>query len=147
MTLMNLKEKLRAGSPTLGTWLTLGNLHLARYFARAGFDWLTVDLEHYPIDLATAHAQLAAIADAGTGCAALVRVAANTPQDFKLALDMGAHGVIVPMVNTPEEAAAAIAACRYPPAGIRSVGGSFQAINFGISSAEYTATANQRLAI
>lgn len=139
------KRALRAGQPTLGTWLTLGSVTAARFLARAGFAWLTVDLEHNPIDWETAAQLFAVIADAG--CLALARVPANRHDYIKRALDSGAQGVVVPMVNSREEAEAAVAACLYPPAGNRSVGGSVHALNFRATPAEYYARANEEILI
>ena len=86
------------GQPSLGTWLSLGSITAARFLARAGFAWLTVDIEHSLVDWETATHMFAAIADAG--CVALARVPANRHDHIKRVLDNGAHGVVVPMVNT-----------------------------------------------
>lgn len=129
------KKKLKAGQPSVGTWLSLGSITAARFMARAGFDWLTVDIEHSLVDWETATHMFAAIADAG--CVPLARVPANRHDHIKRVLDNGAMGVVVPMVNTREEAEAAVAACLYPPRGNRSVGGSVHALNFGTTAAEY----------
>src|SRR5438132_6323124 len=109
------KQALRAGQPSVGTWLSLGNITAARFLARAGFAWLTVDVEHSLVDWETASYLFAVIADAG--CTALVRVPANRHDHIKRALDNGAQGIVVPMVNSRDEALAAVAACRYPPVG------------------------------
>src|SRR5436305_2688 len=87
----------------------------------------------------------ASIADAG--CVALARVPANRHDHIKRVLDNGAHGVVVPMVNTRAEAEAAVSAVLYPPFGNRSVGGSVHGLNFGCSSAEYFEKANDELLI
>lgn len=139
------KRQLRAGEPSIGTWLSLGSPLAARFLARAGFDWLTVDLEHSLADIETAAHMLGAIADAGR--TALARVPSNRHDHIKRVLDIGAMGVIVPMVNSPEEARAAIAACRYPPRGNRSVGGQTPALNFSASLADYFARADDEILI
>ncbi len=131
------KAKLRAGQPAVGTWLSLGSVTAARFLARSGFDWLTVDAEHNAIDTETAAALFAAVADAGG--VPLCRVPSNRHDHIKRALDTGAHGIIVPMVNTREEAEAAVAACLYPPRGTRSVGGSVHALNWAATPADYYA--------
>src|SRR5205823_3033582 len=87
----------------------------------------------------------AAIADAG--CVALARVLANRHDHIKRALDTGAMGVVVPMVNSREEAEAAVAACRYPPRGTRSVGGSVHALNFAAAAADYFARADEEVLV
>ena len=109
------KRALKAGEPAIGTWLSLGSITASRFMARAGWAWLTVDLEHSLVDWETATHMFASIADAG--CVALARVPANRHDHIKRVLDNGAHGVVVPMVNTREEAEAAVRACLYPPFG------------------------------
>src|SRR5438876_11741563 len=134
------KQALRAGQPSVGTWLSLGNITAARFLARAGFAWLNVDLEHSVTDWETAWHIFASVADAG--CTALARVPANRHDHIKRVLDNGAHGVVVPMVNSRKEAEDAVAAMLYPPAGIRSVGGSTHALNFGTTADVYHRHAN-----
>src|SRR5690349_20666926 len=139
------KRALREGQPALGTWLSLGSITASRFLARAGFAWLTVDIEHSLVDWETATHMFAAIADAG--CIALARVPANRHDHIKRVLDNGAHGIVVPMVNSREEALAAVAAARYPPLGNRSVGGSVHALNFGATANDYFARANEEVLI
>jgi 4-hydroxy-2-oxoheptanedioate aldolase len=139
------KQLLRAGKPAVGTWLSLGNVTAARFLARAGFAWLTVDTEHTPTGTELAANMFAAIADAG--CVALCRVLSNRHDHIKRALDTGAMGIVVPMVNTREEAEAAVSACLYPPRGTRSVGGAVHALNFAASAGDYFAKADDELLI
>lgn len=139
------KRDLKAGKPSLGAWLSLGSITAARFMARAGFSWLTIDMEHSLVGWETTAHMLAAIADAG--CTALARVPANRHDHIKRALDNGAHGVVVPMVNSREEAAAAVAACKYPPRGNRSVGGSVHALNFDASAEDYYARADDEILV
>src|SRR5438552_7311323 len=139
------KKALKAGQPQVGTWLSLGSITAARFMARAGLPWLTVDIEHTLVDWETATHMFASIADAG--CVALARVPANRHDHIKRVLDNGAMGVVVPMVNTREEAVAAVAACRYPPLGNRSVGGSVHALNFQTTAPDYFAHADEELLI
>src|SRR5215472_11601705 len=129
------KQALKAGKPSVGTWLSLGNITAARFLARSGFSWLTVDIEHSLVNMETATHMFAAIADAG--CTALARVPANRHDHIKRVLDNGAHGIVVPMVNSREEALAAVAATKFPPQGNRSVGGSVHALNFDGTANEY----------
>jgi 2-dehydro-3-deoxyglucarate aldolase len=110
----------RDGKPSFGSWITIGDNSVAEIMARAGFEWLVVDMEHSAITTAQA-LDLIRVADL-SGVAALVRVPANDPVHIKRALDAGAHGVIVPMVNSADEARAAVEATRYPPEGTRGVG-------------------------
>jgi 4-hydroxy-2-oxoheptanedioate aldolase len=104
-----------------------------------------VDIEHSLVDWETAAHMFATIADAG--CTALARVPANRHDHIKRVLDNGAHGVVVPMVNSRDEAESAVAACLYPPTGNRSVGGSVHALNFQCSPAEYYSRCNDELVI
>ena len=139
------KAKLRAGLPAVGTWMSLGSVTAARFLARSGFDWLTVDIEHSLVNVETATHMLGSIADAG--CVALARVPSNRHDHIKRVLDNGGHGVVVPMVNTPQEAADAVAACLYPPVGNRSVGGSVHALNWNATAAEYYSQVNDEVLI
>jgi 4-hydroxy-2-oxoheptanedioate aldolase len=139
------KQALKGGQPSVGTWLSLGSITAARFLARAGFAWLTVDIEHSLVDWETATHMFASIADAG--CTALARVPANRHDHIKRVLDNGAHGIVVPMVNSRDEALAAVAAALYPPVGTRSVGGSVHALNFGTTAPDYYNRANDELII
>src|SRR5262249_54349442 len=126
-------------------WLSLGSIVAARFMARANFDWLTVDIEHTLADWETSTHMFAAIAE--PGCVPLARVPCGSHDHIKRALDNGAMGVVVPMVNSREEAEAAVAACLYPPYGNRSVGGSVHALNYNTSAVDYFAHANEELLI
>ena len=135
MRLNRVKQLLKDGKPAVGTWLTLGSPLAARFLARGGFDYLTVDTEHNAIGIEAAANCFASIADAGG--VALARVPANRHDHIKRVLDTGAHGVVVPMVNTRQEALEAVSACLYPPKGTRSVGGAAHALNFNSTPADY----------
>jgi 4-hydroxy-2-oxoheptanedioate aldolase len=139
------KEKLRRGEPSFGTWITLGNLHATRVLARSGFDWLTLDLEHAAIDWSEAACLLGAIADAN--CVPLVRVPDGSVPYVKRALDAGAFGIVVPMVQDPAQGRLAIAAAKYPPEGIRSAGGGMHALNFAAPLEEYYRQANEEILV
>lgn len=141
----SVKEKLRRGEVTFGTWLSLDSLHSARVLARMGFDWLTLDLEHAAIDWSQAAAIFGAIADAG--CVPLGRVPEGSHHLIKRVLDAGAWGIVVPMVETVEQAARAIAAAKYPPQGNRSAGGGMHALNFDATPDEYYEQANDQVLV
>jgi len=126
----DVKEKLKRGEPALGGWLSFPSVATARVMARLGFDWLVVDMEHSAQSPALMADMVATIADAGT-CAPIVRVPYNSVEWFKWALDAGAWGVVVPMVNSREEAQRAIEFSKYPPLGNRSIGGIFGPYGFG----------------
>jgi len=139
------KQKLREGKPSFGTWMTLGHLQVARLLARSGFDWLTLDMEHAPLDWSQAAAIFGAVAD--SGCVPLVRVPEGDHYCIKRALDAGAWGIVVPMVNTVDQARTAIAAAKYPPQGNRSVGGTLHALNYGAPVGEYFERANDEILV
>jgi 4-hydroxy-2-oxoheptanedioate aldolase len=139
------KRLLKSGKPAVGTWLSLGSITAARFLARSGFDWLTVDVEHSLVNVETTTHMLGAVADAG--CVPLVRVPSNRHDHIKRVLDNGGFGVVVPMVNTRQEALDAVGACLYPPHGTRSVGGSVHALNFGAAPPDYYAKANDEILI
>ena len=115
-----LRDAWRAGRPTFGGWATLGDPYAAELLGRAGFDWVGLDVQHGLIPPSAVPELLRALAVTSTP--ALVRVSWNAPEEIMRVLDAGANGVIVPLVNSAEEARAAVAACRYPPDGTRSWG-------------------------
>ena len=112
-------ERLAGREPLLGTILTLPSPEAAEILAGAGFDWLFVDMEHGLLDFP----DVQRVVQATTGrCACIVRVPSNEPIWINKALDTGALGVIVPHVDGPEQARAAVRAAKYPPDGERSIG-------------------------
>jgi 4-hydroxy-2-oxoheptanedioate aldolase len=141
----SVKRALKAGQPSVGTWLSLGSITAARFLARAGFSWLTVDIEHSLVDWETATHMFASIADAG--CVPMARVPCNRHDHIKRVLDNGAMGVVVPMVNSRQEAEDAVAAMLYPPRGNRSVGGSVHALNYNTTAIDYFAHADEEIAV
>jgi 4-hydroxy-2-oxoheptanedioate aldolase len=139
------KAALKAGKPQVGSWLSFGNVLATRLMARVGFHWLTVDMEHSPIDWNDASILFGAIADAG--CVPLARVPTGEYDHIKRALDAGAWGIVVPMVDTVEEAKAAISAAKYPPVGNRSLGGAMHAVNFNAAAGDYYKYANDEILV
>lgn len=115
-----LKSKLQSHTLTLGSWISLGHPGIAEILSRAGFDWMVIDLEHSTISIREA-GELIRVIDL-CGISPLVRVTSNDANLIKRVMDAGAHGVIVPMVNSASDAERAVAATRYPPAGTRGVG-------------------------
>ena len=115
-----LKEKLKKHQQTLGCWVTLAHPLIPEILAPAGFDWLAVDMEHSSIDPANLLTLIISIEH--NGMAPLVRVGENNPNLIKRVMDAGAYGVIVPNVNTAQQAKAAVNAVKYPPQGTRGVG-------------------------
>ncbi|MBI2202131.1 MAG: 2-dehydro-3-deoxyglucarate aldolase, partial [Armatimonadetes bacterium] len=115
------KARLKAGKASVGTWLSLCSNIAAEYMAQLGWEWLVVDTEHSPIGFEKTIACFQAICTTNT--IPLARVAWNEPVLIKRLLDGGALGLVIPMVNTEEEARRAVAAMKFPPEGIRSIGG------------------------
>ena len=105
---------------SLGSWITLAHPAIAEIMARAGFDWLAVDLEHSVITIREAEELIRVIDLAGV--VPLVRLTANDANLVKRVMDAGAHGVIVPMVNCGDDASQAVSSTKYPPVGQRGVG-------------------------
>jgi 4-hydroxy-2-oxoheptanedioate aldolase len=139
------KEKLKRGEAAPGAWLNFPSIATARVMAQLGFDWLVVDMEHSAQAPTLMADMIATIADAGT-CAPLVRVPNNSVEWFKWALDAGAWGVVVPMVNSREEVQRAIEYSKYPPLGNRSIGGTFGPYGFGTTNwPSYVKVANDEI--
>ena len=141
----NLKARLKAGEKLLGAWTTTDSPDNAEVMALAGIDFLLMDHEHGQATLPAAIAQLRAIK--GTGCAGLMRVPSNDAVYIKRVLDAGIQGIMVPQVGTAEEARAAVAACRYPPGGIRGAAGGTRATSYGADMEYYGRAADELLVI
>ncbi|MFX0137643.1 MAG: HpcH/HpaI aldolase/citrate lyase family protein [Candidatus Hodarchaeota archaeon] len=105
---------------SIGSWITLNNPSIAEIMADAGFDWLCVDMEHSVTDYYEAQMLISLIQ--AKGLKAYVRVGENNTRIIKRVLDAGADGIIVPSVNSSEEAAKAVKSAKYPPVGERGVG-------------------------
>ncbi|HYP44062.1 MAG TPA: aldolase/citrate lyase family protein [Propionibacteriaceae bacterium] len=127
--------RVRRREPVVGYWVVLDAPVATERLAGAGYDYVVLDGQHGLIGSAGMLAGLVAV-DAAGHAAGLVRVEANDPTPIGRALDAGAAGVIVPLVSTAEEAAAAVAAARYPPAGIRSYGPMRSSLRIGPEPAE-----------
>jgi len=116
----SLKKKLKSRKLTIGSWITFAHTGIAEIMANAGFEWLVVDMEHSTIELDQAQQLIQVIELAGSE--PLVRVCENSASLIKRVMDAGAHGVIVPMISTREDALSAVRAVKYPPQGNRGVG-------------------------
>jgi 4-hydroxy-2-oxoheptanedioate aldolase len=139
------KKALREGKPQVGTWLSLGSVVAARFLARTGLPWLTVDMEHTHTDINTAALMFGAIADAG--CVPLVRVQEGRHDLIKTVLDCGAMGIVAPMVMDAAEARRIVAATKYAPKGNRSVGGGLHALNYGATAEDYYKRADDEILV
>ena len=137
-----IKQMWREGKCVTMGWLSVSNGFTAEVMARQGFDALVIDMQHGLTDMANLWPMLQAVSQTDT--VPVVRVAANDPATIMKALDFGAYGILVPLINTAEDAAKAVAACRYPPVGMRS-SGPVRAIHYG--GADYVAKANDEIVV
>ncbi|MFJ4112313.1 4-hydroxy-2-oxoheptanedioate aldolase [Pseudomonas sp. NPDC089758] len=120
MPINHFKQRLRSGEPQIGLWLGLANAYCAELAANAGFDWLLIDGEHAPNDLRGMLAQLQAVAPYSSQ--AVIRPVIGDTALIKQVLDLGAQTLLVPMVESAEQARQLVKAVHYPPAGVRGVG-------------------------
>lgn len=139
----HVRRRLANDEPSIGTWLSLPSPEAAEYVSKLGFDWLVVDSEHNPVDIRTLAQMFAAMSASST--APMVRIPWNDPQNFKRVLDAGAWGIVVPMVNSREEAERAVEATRYHPLGSRSVGGGRHVLSWGTTASDYYRHANDEV--
>ncbi|MGA9117387.1 MAG: aldolase/citrate lyase family protein [Bacteroidota bacterium] len=140
VTSNRVKELLKAGKPVIGASLSLPSPPVAEILARCGFDFLWIDMEHSPLNLETVHRAIQATS--GTDAVPIVRVPWNLHWLVKPVLDIGAMGVVIPLVTSKEEAVEAVRAAKYPPEGARGYGPSFAALRWGLSPPEYAMIAN-----
>src|SRR5439155_7278502 len=129
MPVNTFKKAIREARPQIGLWCRSCSNVAAELIAGAGFDWVLIDTEHAPNELPMVLSQLQAVA--GGTAAPVVRPAWNDLVLIKRLLDVGAQNLLIPYVQTVEEARAAVAATRYPPAGIRGVAVSHRASGYG----------------
>ena len=139
------KKKLRAGKPTVGAWIESPNPATAEILAMQGFDWLVFDMEHGTYSVPLVQGMMQAMSRFGD-CLPFVRVPINEPVYFKWALDIGARGVVVPMVNTKEEAERAVKASKYPPLGFRGSGPRRASLYYSAVE-EYVRRANEEILV
>ena len=137
--LNRLRQAFQDKRPTFGAIATIPSVQTVRIMAQS-LDWIIVDLEHGPIDLASAHAMI--VATAGTPCVPMVRIAANEPHLAKAPMDFGALGINFPMISSAAEAEKAVRSVRYPPRGDRLWGPFHAPFRWNVSMADYMATAD-----
>ena len=130
----SLKYKLKNNMQTYGSWITISNPLIPEIVSQAGFDWLCIDMEHSSIDIGNALSLVISIEN--NNIVPLVRVGENNANLIKRVMDVGAHGVIVPNVNSLQDAQNAVQAVKYPPAGKRGVG-LYRAQKFGNNFDDY----------
>ncbi len=139
-----IKEKLEKGMTVFGIFQSMASPAVSEILANRAFDWILVDMEHGMMDMETSGALFAAI-DQG-GPTPLVRVAGNDQATIKRALDAGAMGIMIPLVNSREEALRAVSYCKFSPAGVRGLGPG-RASLYGVRLAEYSAIADSEVLV
>src|SRR5213595_1987472 len=138
------KRALVSGRPQIGLWSSLSSNYTVEVIAGAGFDWILLDTEHSPSDLESVLTQLQAAAPYPAH--PVVRVPWNDTVTIKRVLDVGAQSLLIPYVSTVPEAQSAVAATRYPPAGVRGVAGTTRASRFGRVK-DYAKRAHEELCV
>ena len=141
---MSLKDKLKNNRLTIGSWIMMNDVMSVEVMALAGFEWLVVDIEHTSIDLETTKMLITTIH--ANNIKALVRVSKNEEVVIKKVLDMGADGIIVPMVSSKADAMQAVSYAKYPPHGKRGVG-LYRASGYGTKFQEYKKWVDEELVI
>ena len=144
MSKSNFKERLHAGEHLIGAWITLADPCVTEMLCGSGFDFLLIESEHTPQSIETVQRHI--MATKGSSTAPMVRVSANDPVLIKPVLDAGAIGVLVPQVSSAEDARRAVAACLYPPAGIRGFGAR-RPTDYGRDIAGYIERANREMVV
>ncbi len=138
------KRALKAGKPQIGLWCSLSSHFAVEVVAGSGFDWLLLDTEHSPNELPMVLSQLQAAAPYATH--PVVRVPWNDMVTIKRYLDIGAQSILIPYVQSEEEARNAVAYTRYPPEGLRGVAGTTRATRFGRVK-DYARRAHEELCV
>lgn len=140
MLAAHIKEKLRSGGISIGSWISMAHVSIAEIIAGAGFDWVVIETEHTAIDVSEVLRLIIAIQ--GKGSVPLVRLAWRDPIQAKAVMDSGAAGILVPMVNSKADAELAVKSVKYPPLGFRGVGLA-RAQSYGVTFDEYVRDANR----
>ena len=138
------REKLRAGQPTIGCFMGLQSPNVAELLGHAGYDWIVIETEHNAFD--TAQVEHALMALSGTGAIPLVRVPSADHVYIQRALDIGALGIVVPLVRTAAEAEAIVRATRFPPTGTRSWG-PLRASGYTFDNRDYRDRADENILV
>lgn len=140
---LRLLNKLRNGEYPLMTFVAIPSVRQAQIVALTGLDGIIIDCEHGHISDDSMHNSVAAIS--ALGISPIIRIRGPAHDILKRALDTGAHGVMVPQVNTAEEAAAIVVSSKFPPQGVRGQGSAFPAIGHGLTTPEYMKSANETI--
>lgn len=139
-----MKRKLGRGEKAMGAWISSGSPNSLDLLRNFSFDWFLFDMEHSAITIETV-AHMVQVLN-GSTAAPLVRVGQIDQAVFKIVLDAGAQGIIVPLVNTVEEAERAVRFCKYPPLGVRGVAAT-KASDYGLSLSKYIRSANEETTV
>jgi len=139
-----LKNKLKNNQLTIGSWIMINSISIVEIMALAKFDWLVIDLEHTSIDLQATENLIRSIQ--ANNMSALVRVEKNEEVIIKRVLDMGADGIVVPMICSKQDAINAVNFAKYPPIGKRGVG-LYRASRYGTRFEEYKKWLSEELII
>ena len=113
----DIKLKLNKKSLTIGSWITIPSTEVVEILSTAGFEWLVIDLEHTSVTLSEAKILIQTIQ--ANGMSALVRISSNNETEIKKVLDIGANGIIVPMIKSKDDIDKAVSFTKYPPDGVR----------------------------
>lgn len=140
-----MKTKLKEGKVVIGTTITVGNPDVAVAVAGSGIDFLWIEMEHSPLTLESVRSII--LATKGLKAVPFVRVPVNEPWQAKRVLDIGCFGVIFPFSGTKELVQQAVAACKYPPEGIRGFGPTFAGVRWGMTGQEYAKIANDNIVV
>ena len=139
------KEKLKGGRASVGTFVEMNNPDVAEQLSDLGFDWLVFDVEHGTFTFPEVQRMIQAMG-AKPDCIPLVRIPCNDPVYCKWALDIGSYGVVCPFVNTREEALSVVQSCKYPPEGTRGCGPR-RASRYGANYEDYVKNANEEVLV
>ncbi len=139
-----LKKILASGQPAIGSWIAFADPYSVEVMADVGFDWLLVDMEHIPISKEGLRSIL--VACKGSDSSVIVRLGSGSRENIQTALDLGAQGVMVPMVTSASEVNQLLQSCRYPPEGCRGFG-PIRAGRYSEDVAEYRKEANGDVAL
>jgi 2-keto-3-deoxy-L-rhamnonate aldolase RhmA len=137
----NTKDLIDSDGQPLGTWLSIGHPKVAESVAQLDLDFVLVDMEHTTMTLETVETMARSVDAANNGTDTVVRVPWNDPVRLKRVVDIGVAGVMVPMIDSAEEARTLVESIRYPPEGIRGIAGS-RATGYGRNFEEYVTNAN-----
>lgn len=139
------KQALRDGSPQIGCWLGLADAYSAEIMSTAGFDWLLIDGEHAPNDLRSLRDQLQVVGPSDSH--PVVRLPVGEAWLIKQVLDAGAQTLLIPMIDTADQAREMVSACKYPPEGVRGVGSALARASRFAAIPDYLQTANDQICV